>query len=124
MNKKLILNLITLVTTSLLLVLVVFSWYVSNKVVRATNIMGESATDNFTLNLERGEYDGSSWTWTPTKSLSISNMQPGDTFFFRFRIESHKGGSLKIKLTDIESKITEGKITLDGDNVLLNGSEY
>lgn len=123
MNKKLILNVITLATTTLLLVLVMFSWYVTNKEVRATGIMAGTETDNFTLILERGEYDGSSWTWTETKSLSISNMQPDDAFFFRFRIYSNNGGSLKVSLSKIESNITSGKITLDSDNksVLING---
>lgn len=128
MNKKLILNLITLATTTLLLVLVVFSWYVTNREVRATGIMAGTSTDNFTLILERGEYDGSSWTWTETKSLSISNMQPGDAFFFRFRIESTRGGSLNVRLSNIGSNITtdnngDSKITLGADDksVLING---
>ena len=42
MNKKLILNLITLTITSVLLIVTMFSWYVSNKEVTASGITGKT----------------------------------------------------------------------------------
>ena len=42
MNKKLILNLITLTITSVLLIVTIFSWYVSNKEVTASGITGKT----------------------------------------------------------------------------------
>ena len=42
MNKKLILNLITLTITSVLLIITMFSWYVSNKEVSASGITGRT----------------------------------------------------------------------------------
>lgn len=40
MNKKLVLNLISLLVTSVLLIMVVFSWYISNDTVKASGVTG------------------------------------------------------------------------------------
>ena len=126
MKKYLILNLISLTATALLLVLVLMAWYVSNTVVTASGIMARTADGNFTLELERGTYDASNpnkWTWTSTKSLSITNMQPNDAFFFRFKITTKNQGSLKVKLSGVNSD-TSNLIQLEGTDVLIGGTKY
>lgn len=126
MKKNILINLITLSITSLLLVLVVMAWYVSNTVVTASGITGRTADGNFELLLQRGEYNDNSWTWTNTKSLSISNMQPGDVFFFRFKITARTSGSLKVNLSGISSQIPDDVLTLGDDNksVYVSGTKY
>ncbi len=112
MNKKLILNLITLVITTFLLIFVINAWYVSNEQASANGIFGKSSNDGFTLDLERGSYRKNGdihWTWTSTKDLSINNMEPGDAFFFRFRVNSSSAGSYKLSLSDISSKIAKNQ---------------
>ena len=130
MSKKSLINIIMLSMTSLLLILTMFSWYVSNTEVRATGIIASTDGENYTLELERGIYDSTKvdtedgpWTWEPTSSLSIKNMQPNDVFFFRFKITAHSTGNLNVTLTNIKSEIAENVLSLGNDDksVLING---
>lgn len=107
MNKKLIFNLISLIVTSLLLVMVVFSWYISNDSVKAEGIFGKTEDQDYSLKLQRGTYNSSdsTWTWTDTTSLSISNIQPGDSFFFRIIITTSRNINLNMDFSGIESDI-------------------
>ncbi len=65
MKRNLILNIATLVTTSLLLVFLVMAWYISNEQVSVTGIQGSTADDAFQLTLERGTNNSyhQSWEW-------------------------------------------------------------
>ena len=126
MKKNMFINLIMLSVTSFLLVLVLMAWYVSNQQVSASGITGKTEDGSFTLELERGTYNSANtekWTWDKTKALSISNMQPNDVFFFRFKITAKNGGSLKVKLSGIESAITSS-VTVSGTSVLIGGVKY
>jgi len=119
MKKNSILNIITLFFTSLLLVMVLLAWYVSNQQVSASGITGKTEDDNFTLQLQRGVYDENEttkWTWVKTESLSITNMQPGDVFFFRFVITTNNSGSLKVRLAGIESSIVDTLVKTSADH--------
>ena len=110
MNKRLIINLITLVITAFLLIFVVRAWYVTNEKASVSGIHAVSASDALVLELERGTYNAGSetkWTWTNTNDLSIRNMQPGDAFFFRFKITASKAGKFKITLNKITSSLQE-----------------
>ena len=110
MNKRLIINLITLVITAFHLIFVVRAWYVTNEKASVSGIIGSSDSDDFTLELERGIYNSGSqtkWTWVSTNDLSIQNMQPGDAFFFRFKITASKAGSFRITLSKINSSLQE-----------------
>ena len=126
MKRNFIINLITFLVTSFLLVLIVMAWYVSNQEVRASGITARTADENFTLELERGTYNNGTWTWTPTKSLSITNMQPDDAFFFRFKITVQNSGTLRVKLSGITSQVVEDVVTLgtDDKSVLIAGTKY
>ena len=124
MKKNSIMNIISLFFTSLLLVMVLLAWYVSNTQVTASGITGKTEDGNFTLELERGIYhenETTKWTWVKTESLSITNMQPGDVFFFRFVITTNNSGSLKVRLAGIESSIIDSlvEVSSDGKSVLL-----
>lgn len=126
MKRNLILNIATLVTTSLLLVFLVMAWYISNEQVSVTGIQGSTADDAFQLTLERGTYDSyhQSWEWESTSSLAISEMIPGKSFFFRFKITAAKAGTMKASLKSIESNVQADIIDriseieyIDGENV-------
>ncbi len=129
MNKKLILNVITLATTTLLLVLVMFSWYVTNKEVRATGIIAGTAADDYTLHLERGTYTYSTdttknkdaaknggwyWEWKETDSMTFSDIQPGDAFFFRIVMETTEAHEFNVNFGGVVSSLMED--TLYGYN--------
>jgi len=113
MKKRTIINLITLVITAFLLIFVGRAWYVNNTKVNANNIIGVSATDDFKLELERGTYNSTTsvWSWTNTKNLSISSMQPGDVFFFRFKITISKASRFQVSINDVESVLQDTLIT-------------
>ena len=104
-----------------------FSWYVSNKEVSASGIVARTKDSDFVLRLERGIYDSveDEWDWQPTTSLSITNMQPDDAFFFRFRIEANITGRINVKLSSITSTL-DNTVTLGTDNtsVLVGGAKY
>lgn len=126
MKRNLILNIATLVTTSLLLVFIVLAWYVTNEQVSVTGISGSTADDAFSLTLERGEYDSrnKTWRWEPTTSLSVTNMEPGDAFFFRFKITAQKAGTMKASLKSIESGIQEDIIDREIETVGVDTHYY
>ena len=123
MNKKLILNIISLIVTSMLLVMVVFSWYISNDSVKAEGIFGKTEDEDYTLKLQRGTYNSnnSTWTWTDTTSLSISNIQPGDSFFFRIIITTSKSINLNMDFSGIESDI-DSSIAVSGGYVTIGAT--
>ena len=127
-SKNLIINVVLLGVTMTLLVISMMAWYVSNTIVTASGISASTDDGLFTLQLERGEYNktNSTWTWTPTTSLSISNMQPDDAFYFRFRIESRDAGRLNVRLSNITSTIQDDLLSLADDNksVLIGGAKY
>lgn len=124
-SKNLIINIVLLTITAGLLIATMMAWYISNKEVSASGISASTDDGLFTLELERGTYADDTWSWTPTSSLSISNMQPNDTFFFRFKITARSEGSLRVKLSGISSNLQEDSVTLSNDNisVLVNGAK-
>lgn len=116
MNKRAIINLISLVITTFLLIFVIHAWYITNEKAQAGGIFGSSSNDGFTLNLERGIYRGSStengekvhdWQWVPTVDLSINNMEPGNAFFFRFKVRPTGAAKYAIRLNDISSSLAK-----------------
>ena len=127
MKRNLIINIITLAVTSMIFVILLFGWYISNTIVTASGIVASTKDSDFVLRLERGTYNSTTedWTWTPTTSLSITNMQPDDAFFFRFIIEANVTGRINVKLSQVTSALDE-TITLGSDNksVLVGGAKY
>ena len=116
MNKRTIINLISLVITTFLLIFVIHAWYITNEKAQADGIFGSSSNDGFTLNLERGIYRGPrtengekvhDWQWIPTVDLSINNMEPGNAFFFRFKVKPTGAAKYAIRLNDISSSLAK-----------------
>ncbi len=124
MKKNLIINIVTLCLTSLILVLVAMAWYVSNDTVKAEGIFGKTKDDDYTLKLQRGTYNStnSTWTWTDTTSLSLSNIQPGDSFFFRIIITTSRNINLNMDFTDIESSV-DSSITVSNGYVYIGSAK-
>lgn len=124
MNKKLILNLISLATTSFLLIMVMFCWYLSNDTVKAEGIFGQTEDEDYTLKLQRGTYNSSNqtWTWTDTTSLSISNIQPGDSFFFRIIITTSRSINLNMDFSGIESDV-DNSISVNNGYITIGSSK-
>ena len=71
----------------------------------AEGIFGTTEKEDYTLKLQRGTYDGFSWTWTDTTSLSVSNILPGDSVFFRIAIMTSKNINLKMHFSGFYSYV-------------------
>lgn len=129
-NSKinLILSSISLSITALLLVMITVAWYATNKTAYVNGGIGHTAGTDYDLSLQRGEYDSdhSTWTWTNTNDLSITNLQPGDSYFFRFKIEYGSQVKFETSFTNIASALVENGLvveTLDGRSyVQINGT--
>ncbi len=127
MNKKLILNLISLVTTTFLLVLVIFSWYVSNKEVSATGIMASTAGEDYSLKLQRGKFEYTNgswkWTWTDTNNMTFSDIQPGDALFFRIVVTSSSTHTFSVNFSQIQSTLVENTLVAYNNKSLVTYSK-
>lgn len=127
MKKNIIFNCLTLFITAFLLILVVMAWFVTNDKAEASGINGFAEGNKFRLEIQKGTYENSKWTWESTESLGITNMKPGNVFFFRYKINVKKVGGFTTELSGIESSIDEDinfERIYDGDNeyhVEING---
>lgn len=116
MKKNLILNSITLFLTTLIIVMITMAWYLANDTVKAEGIFGRTEDEDYSLKLQRGIYNStnSTWTWTDTNSLSISNIQPGDSFFFRIIITTSRDIRLDMDFAGIESAVDSSITAANG----------
>lgn len=116
-NSKinLILSSISLSITALLLVMITVAWYATNKTAYVNGGIGHTAGTDYDLALQRGEYDSenSTWTWTNTNDLSITNLQPGDSYFFRFKIEYGSQVKFETSFTNIASSLVENSLVAE-----------
>lgn len=115
---NLILSVISLTVTSFLIVLIIFAWYATNKTANVSAGIGHTKGTDYDLTLQRGEYSGSSWTWTDTNDLSIDNLQPGDCYYFRFKIEYQSKVTFETSFSEISSSLIENRVipnTVNGD---------
>ena len=107
---NLILSVISLTVTSFLIVLIIFAWYAANTTANVSAGIGHTKGTDYDLTLQRGEYSGSSWTWTDTNDLSIDNLQPGDCYYFRFKIEYDSRVTFETSFSEITSSLIENKV--------------
>ena len=127
MQKKTILNLITLAVTTFLLVLVVFSWYVSNKEVRASGIIASTAGEDYSLKLQRGKFEYSNgewkWTWEDSDSMTFSNIEPGSALFFRIVVDTSAAHEFSVKFSNVQSSIKEDTLVAYNEKSLVTYSK-
>lgn len=115
MEKKkskvnLILSIVSFSITALLLVMVSMAWYATNKKANVNSVLGRTAGTDYNLALQRGTYSQGSWTWADTNDLSITNLQPGDVYFFRFKIEYDSQVKFETTFSEISSALVENDL--------------
>lgn len=115
MEKKkskvnLILSIVSFSITALLLVMVSMAWYATNKKANVNSVLGRTAGTDYNLALQRGTYSQGSWTWADTNNLSITNLQPGDVYFFRFKIEYDSQVKFETTFSEISSALVENDL--------------
>ncbi len=96
----------------------------NNDSVHVEEIFDKTEDEDFSLKLQRGIYNSSNqtWTWTDTTSLSISNIQPGDSFFFRIIITTSRNINLNMDFSGIESDI-DNSISVSNGYVLIGSTK-
>lgn len=102
-----------------------FSWYVSNKEVKANGIIASTSGEQYTLHLERGTFSyvesgednpsfdqnqGWIWKWKETDNMVFSDIQPGDTFYFRIVMDSQLDLTFDISFSRIKSALLENLV--------------
>ena len=127
-NSKinLILSSISLSITALLLVMITMAWYATNKTAYVTAGIGSTKGIDYDLTLQRGTYQNNNWTWKDTNDLSITNLQPGDSYFFRFEIDYTARVKFETSFSQIDSSLIENEIIAFTDStktyVRINGT--
>ncbi|RIA75428.1 hypothetical protein EI71_01516 [Anaeroplasma bactoclasticum] len=124
-NSKinLILSSISLSITALLLVMITVAWYATNKTAYVTAGIGSTKGIDYDLTLQRGTYQNNSWTWEDTNDLSITHLQPGDVYYFRFKIDYDAQVLFETSFSEISSSLVEnGLIVAPTGYVQINGT--
>lgn len=123
---NLILSVISLTVTSFLIVLIIFAWYATNKTANVSAGIGHTKGTDYDLTLQRGEYSAGNWRWTDTNELSIDNLQPGDCYYFRFKIDYDARVVFETSFSEITSSLVENKVVVVTSNgrtcVQINGT--
>lgn len=125
MSKKLnlIFSILSLVTTTILLIVTVYSWYTQNEVVTVKSIVGQ--TENQDTNYELYYWKTSESKWVVATEIQQRNVLPGSTTYFKLACTN--SGSAPVKLTakfqGIQSKLDTNyvKVSADGKYITYNG---
>lgn len=114
---------ISLSITALLLVMITMAWYATNKTAYVTAGIGSTKGIDYDLTLQRGTYQNNSWTWEDTNDLSITHLQPGDVYYFRFKIDYDAQVLFETSFSEISSSLVEnGLIVAPTGYVQINGT--
>lgn len=122
-NIKLLTSIVMLSITLITFITSIFGWYTTNKEATASGIIGSTNDPNIDYTLEA--YDSTSNSYSDTKTMSFSNIKPGDTFYFRFKIAPHDTSldvsALKfdITFTSFTSSLQENTLTYDNTNNII-----
>lgn len=114
-NSKinLILSIVSFSITALLLIMVTMAWYATNKTAYVSAGIGHTKGTDYDLALQRGTYSNGTWTWVDTNDLSITSLQPGDSYFFRFAIDYEARVKFETSFTNISSALVENDLIVE-----------
>ncbi len=126
MSKKLnlIFSILSLVTTTILLIVTVYSWYTQNEVVQVKSIVAQ--TENQSTNYELYYWDDKTATaeWKIVTEIKKTNVLPGTATYFRLKCTNNGSEPVTIKANfeGIESRLDTNyvKVSADGSYVTYN----
>ena len=106
--------------------MITVAWYATNKTAYVSGGIGHTKGTDYDLALQRGTYNNGTWTWVDTNDLSITNLQPGDSYFFRFAIDYEARVKFETSFSNIDSSLVENELIVatdsDGTFVRINGT--
>ena len=125
MSKKLnlIFSILSLVTTTILLIVTVYSWYTQNEVVQIKSIVGQ--TESETTHYELYYWKESESKWVVVSEIKQENVLPGSTTYFKLACTN--SGTAPVKLTatfqGIQSRLDTKyvEVSADGKYITYNG---
>ena len=124
MSKKLnlIFSILSLVTTTILLIVTVYSWYTQNEVVQVKSIVGQ--TENQDTNYELYYWKESTSSWAVVTEIKEKNVLPGKTTYFRLKCVNNSGSSVKLtaKFQGIQSRLDTNYVKVSADGKTINYS--
>lgn len=129
-DKNLIMSILSLCITCLLLVTCILAWYCVNEAVYVNDVVGSTKDlDIVDLELERGSYDSDSkkWTWEKVDELSFLNINPGNAFYFRLKLDNSTNDDIdvNIRFNGIDSLLDSNVVVNpEGTHVCLKQGEY
>ena len=124
MSKKLnlIFSILSLVTTTILLIVTVYSWYTQNEVVTVTSIVGQ--TENEDTHYELYYWKPSTNSWAVVTEIEEKNVLPGTTTYFKIVCTNNSGKAVKLtaKFQGIQSILDTNyvKVSSDGKYITYN----
>ncbi len=118
---NLILSCASLCVTVALLILSVFSWYVTNQEVNVTGIVASTAGEDLTFTLYYYDEDESEWT-PMTDALVFENTLPGEAKYFKLVCENSGTDDITINgyFEGIQSKLDTDFVKVSGNYVTYN----
>ena len=125
MSKKLnlIFSILSLVTTTILLIVTVYSWYTQNEVVTVNSFGGQ--TESQTTSYDLYYWDEAENKWSAVTEIKKKNVLPGSTTYFRLTCTNTGSSAVKLtaKFQGIESRLDTNyvKVSSDGKTVTYNG---
>ena len=124
MSKKLnlIFSILSLVTTTILLIVTVYSWYTQNEVVQIKSIVAQ--TESETTHYELYYWKESESKWVVVSEIKQKNVLPGSTTYFK--LVCTNSGTAPVKLTakfqGIQSRLDTNYVKVSADGKTINYS--
>ena len=119
-----ILSVGSLMVTLFLLVITMFSWYVTNNQAEAKGITGITASNGHSFEIRYWDASQSSWELTTSFDDATKDLWPGDVVYFKISLineEDNTSVKVNVNLSDINVVIDNTKVTADANHVYYNG---
>lgn len=127
MSKKLnlIFSILSLVTTTILLIVTVYSWYTQNEVVTVTSIVAQTESETTHYDLYYWDANDPTPSWKTVTEIRKTNVLPGTTTYFKLKCVNSGTSAVKLtaKFQGIQSRLDTNyvKVSRDGKYITYNG---
>ena len=118
-----ILSIISLMVTLLLLVVTMFSWYVTNNQAEAKGLTAVTQSNGHSFLIQYWDSSSSEWAGTQAFDDATKDLWPGDVVYFKISLidEEDTNVSVNVSLSDIKVVLDNNKVTADASHVYYNG---
>lgn len=114
----------SLLVTLFLLVITMFSWYVTNNKAEAKGITAVTASNGHNFQIQYWDSSTSKWAGTSAFDDATKNLWPGDVVYFKISLLDEADSvsvNVDVSLADISVVLDTEKVTGDESHVYYNG---